>query len=73
MKQENVIKITSEDKKITIYCDADTPLGGLHDFLLLLKGNIVDRISAAQKEEQEVSDKLKSQEVEEIETEEVEE
>jgi len=66
MKQENIIKISSEDKKISIYCDADTPLGLMHDFLLLLKGNIVERMSAAQNEEQAVTDKLKEKETEEV-------
>jgi len=71
MKQENIIRIVDESGKIVIYCDADVALGVMHDFLLKLKGNIVERISVSQAEEQAVSDKLKSQEVEEIETEEV--
>ena len=69
MKQENIIKISSEDKKIAVYCDADTPLGKMHDFLLLLKGNIVERMSAAQNEEKEAADRLEEQEVETEETE----
>jgi len=59
MKQTNTIKITSEDGKITLYCDQDTSLGSLHDFLMYIKGVTVERINAAQKEEQEAADKIK--------------
>ena len=55
MKQETSIKIMSEDKKISLYCDMNVSLGMLHDFLLLLKGNIVERMVKAQKEEEESS------------------
>jgi uncharacterized protein YajQ (UPF0234 family) len=61
MKQETAVKFTSEDKKITIYADGDTALGSLHDFLLETKGTIVDRISAAQKQEADAAKKVKEQ------------
>lgn len=58
MKQENVVRFASEDKKLVIYVDADTPLGVLHDHLMQLKGEIVDRMVQAQKQEEEISKKV---------------
>ena len=34
MKQENCVKFVSKDGKVIVYCDADTPLGILHDHLM---------------------------------------
>ena len=59
MKQESAVKFESEDKKIIIYAAGDTALGSLHDFLLEVKGSIVDRINAAQKQEIEAATKVK--------------
>jgi len=61
MKQESAVKFESEDKKIIIYADGDTALGSLHDFLLEIKGTIVDRINAAQKQEVEAAAKVNEQ------------
>jgi uncharacterized protein YajQ (UPF0234 family) len=55
MKQDSVVKFVSEDNKITVLCDKDTGLGNLHDFLMLLKNGIVERIIQAQKEEAEAA------------------
>jgi len=62
MKQENTVRFVSDDEKIVVSCTADTPLGELHDFLLQLKGNIVERISAAQAQEQAAADEVKGKE-----------
>ena len=43
-------------RKYEVHCSPDAPLGELHDALLNIKGNIVDRILAAQKQEKEVTD-----------------
>jgi len=59
MKQLPVQCLKSEDGKISLFCDNDTPLGKLHDFLLLTKGEIVERMVKYQQEEQEASDKVK--------------
>ena len=59
MKPENVVRFLSEDKKVSLYCDADTALGALHDFLMLVKGDVVGRIQEAQKQELEASKKVK--------------
>jgi len=59
MKPENIVRFISEDKKVSLYCDADAALGSLHDFLMLVKGDIVGRIQAAQKQEVEASEKIK--------------
>jgi len=62
MKQQNSILIESENKKIKIYADTDTALGAFHDFLLLVKGNIVERMVKVQKEEEEASKKQEAME-----------
>lgn len=51
MKQENCVRIVSENKKIIILADLDTSLGEMHDFLLKVKGNVVERIAQIQKDE----------------------
>ena len=60
MKQETVQKVISSCEKIEIMFSGDTSLGVLHDFLLELKGNVVDRMNAAQKEEVEACDAFKA-------------
>jgi len=63
MKPENVVRFVSEDKKVSLLCDANTPLGSLHDFLMLVKGDVVGRIQEAQKQELEAVKKVKDVEV----------
>lgn len=52
MEQKNCVEFTGAEGKIRLFCDSDTALGDLHDFLLMLKGTIVDRMVKAQKEEE---------------------
>jgi CO dehydrogenase nickel-insertion accessory protein CooC1 len=59
MKQLNAVKFISEDGKMMVVCDADTNVGLLHDFLLEIKGNVVEKIIAAQKQEREAAEKVK--------------
>ena len=61
MKQKNTVKFISEDNKIMVICDSDTNVGSLHDFLLEIKGIVVDKITAAQKQEKEAAEKVKEQ------------
>ena len=62
MKQKSTQTFISENEKIVLTCDSDTSLGDLHDFLMMLKGNIVDRMVKAQKEEQQMADSQKEAE-----------
>jgi len=59
MKQTGMQAFKSEDGKFTILCDNDSNLGNLHDFLLSVKGHVIDLITAAQKQEREASEKVK--------------
>ncbi len=59
MKQERAVKFISEDKKIVIFADEDTSLGSMHDFLLMAKGGIVERLNKSQKEEEEATKEVK--------------
>lgn len=59
MKQENCVRIVSENKKITILADLDVSLGEMHDFLLLVKGNVVERMVKVRNEEVEEDQKQK--------------
>lgn len=56
MKKKESIKFISECGKIILMCDNDVALGDLHDQLMALKGYVVDRMVAAQKEEEAVSE-----------------
>jgi hypothetical protein len=51
MKQDSIVRFISENKKIIVLCESDTALGDLHDYLVMLKGSIVDRMVKAQKED----------------------
>ena len=66
MKQETIVRIASEDKKMTLLCDSDVALGNLHDFLLMVKGEVVSRIVEAQKQEKEASDAVKAKDAEKL-------
>ena len=59
MKQSGTQKFASEDGKFTVVCDNSLSLGILHDYLLELKGTVVEMILAAQKQEKEASEKVK--------------
>jgi hypothetical protein len=59
MKQDKCVKFVSENNKIAVLCDNDTSLGDIHDFLMKLKGNIVDRMVEVQKQEDEQAKKQK--------------
>lgn len=68
MKKHDAIKFISENGKITLMCDTDVALGDLHDQLMLLKGYVVERMVAAQKEEEGISEKQKEMAAEETES-----
>ncbi len=59
LKQNSVLEIKIQDKSYELYCDSDSPLGSLHDALMQMKGWCVERMVAAQKEEEAVSESLK--------------
>ena len=59
MKQTGTQKFESEDGSIFLICDNNVNLGVLHDFLLSVKGHVVDLIVNAQKQEREASEKVK--------------
>jgi len=42
--------------KSRIYVDNDMPLGVFHDFLMMIKGSMVERMVQAQKQEQAIAD-----------------
>ena len=51
MKQIPVQQFTSECGKARIFVENDMPIGVFHDFLMELKGAMVDRMVAAHKEQ----------------------
>lgn len=61
LKQKSFLEIEIASKKYELVCDSDSPLGCLHDALMQMKGWCVDRMIAAQKEEQAASDALKQE------------
>ena len=60
MKQVPSQKFQSECERAQIVVSNDMPLGALHDFLLAIKGHVVDLMLKAQKEEQAEADKQKA-------------
>lgn len=56
MNQKAMQSFESSCGKARIYVDSDMPIGVFHDFLLQVKGNMVDRMVEAQKQEQAITD-----------------
>ena len=64
LEQKSAAVFESECKKMKLICDSDTPLGVLHDFLMALKGEVVERMQKAQKQEEEFAkEQMKPSEV----------
>jgi len=64
MNQQQVVKFMSDCGKIVMHCDTDTALGVLHDFLMKMKGCMIERMINAHKSEEEQSEEMKVREVE---------
>ena len=64
MKQQSVFEVEINEKMYRFLCDNDSPLGCVHDALMKMKGYTVERMVAAQKEEQSVCEKIKEVEEE---------
>lgn len=50
--QKQVQQFTSACQKAKIYVENDMPIGVFHDFLMMIKGLMVDRMVAAHKEQE---------------------
>lgn len=59
LKNKAVLEVKIEDKLYEFHCDADSPLGRIHDAMMMMKGWVVDRMAAAHKEEYEAAEKMK--------------
>ena len=59
ISQKTVIEVEVAGKMYRLYCDNDSPLGCLHDALMMMKGIIVERMQMAQKEEEAIAIKMK--------------
>ena len=62
MKQTATQQFESECGRAKIIVHNDMPIGVFHDFLLEIKGHMVDKMVAAQKEQKEVAEKQKEEE-----------
>jgi hypothetical protein len=62
MEQTAVQKFLSDCGEIALFVKNEVSLGTLHDFLMALKGNIVERMVKAQKEEEAHAEAVKKQE-----------
>lgn len=56
MKQQPTQQFVSECERAKIFVENEMPIGIFHDFLMELKGMMVDRMVAAHKEQQELAD-----------------
>lgn len=61
-KIRSTLEIEIAEKKYTLTCDTDSPLGCLHDALMQMKGWCVDRMIANQKQEEETAKQMMEQE-----------
>jgi len=59
MKFEQAIKIASENKNMVLYVDSGVAYGSLHDFLMNVKGIVVERLNQAHAEEKAAAEKVK--------------
>lgn len=59
IKQINCQKFLSDCGKASITIENDMPVGSFHDFLLRLKGQMVDIMVNAQKQENEIAEQQK--------------
>lgn len=52
---KNIIhfEVSKEDRKYTFFCDPSAPLGEIHDVLCMMKNQIIQQITEAQKRENE--------------------
>ena len=64
MQQKATQLFQSECGRAKIFVENDMPIGVFHDFILELKGMMVDRMVAAHKEQQELAEAQKKQEEE---------
>ena len=55
MENKSVQLFSSKCSKAKIYVDNDMPIGIFHDFLMEMKGIMVDRMIAAHKEQEAVA------------------
>lgn len=58
IKQKTILEVKINDRVYELLCASEAPLGELHDVLMQMKGYCVDRMVAAQKEEQAVADEI---------------
>jgi len=67
MKFEQAVKIANEDKEVVLYVDSGTAYGELHDFLMHVKGIVVDRMNQSHAEEKAAAEKVKEADAEKTE------
>tara|TARA_R110000751_G_scaffold60367_1_gene126030 strand:- start:412 stop:693 length:282 start_codon:yes stop_codon:yes gene_type:complete len=52
LKTSACLEVVIESKIYKLQCDADSPLGCLHDALMQMKGHCVEKMKAAHQEEE---------------------
>lgn len=62
MKNNPTQQFISECGRANIFVSNDMPIGVFHDFLMHIKGVMVDRMVAAHKEEMAIAEKMKEEE-----------
>lgn len=56
-KQITIAEIKVGERVYSLLCDSQSPLGELHDVLMKMKGEVVEKMISAQKQEEEMSKK----------------
>ena len=61
MEQRTAQSFKSECGRAVTYVENDMPIGFFHDYLMMLKGHMVDRMVNIHKQEQEMTDAKKNE------------
>jgi len=65
IKQQTILEVAIAERVYQLVLPAEAPIGEIHDALLQMKGYMVDRMIAAQREEQMIADSQKEAELQE--------
>ena len=61
-KQKIICEVKVADKDFQLYLDTDTPLGALHDALVMMRSEVIEQMKKAQEAEQKKPEAQKPEE-----------
>lgn len=61
IKRRTVLEVTINDRRYSLYLEADSPLGEAHDAVMAIKGFLVERMVQEYRAEQDANEAQKEQ------------